>query len=275
MTEQDDVFKYNAWDDVEWDENQEEHAKKIVEANSTSNFSSEEIIKLKLEADQRWDKFYDIHQNRNFKDRNWLFTEFPELNDLSGGSILELGCGVGNSIFPILKKNVSTKLTVFGCDFSRTAVDLLKQHPEYENGRCEAFVCDIAQKSWANVPFEENSLDMVILIFVLSALDPSDMELVVDNIKKYLKPGGKVLFRDYGRFDMTQLRLKPGQCLADNFYVRGNGTRRYFFDKKEIVELFSRKGFSVELCKVDQKLQVNRSKKLKMYRVWLLCKFVK
>lgn len=271
LTDHNDVFKHNAWDDVEWDEEQEQNAKEMVTKNSTCKFSEEEVGKLRTEADEQWDKFYGIHQNRFFKDRHWLFTEFPELAEIKEGSILEVGCGVGNTVFPLLETNTSPGLKVWCCDFSTTAVELVKQHALYGE-RCHAFVCDISKAEWT-VPFPPNSLDVIILLFVMSALDPEDMAVAVSNMERYLKPGGRVLFRDYGRYDLAQLRYKPGKCLSDNCYVRGDGTKCYFFNEEDVKKLFA--NFQLDQCKVDRRLQVNRGKQLKMYRVWLQCRFTK
>merc|ERR1719341_1042540 len=41
--------------------------------------AAEKAVEYEEKAGEFWDKFYSIHQNRFFKERNWLFTEFPDL----------------------------------------------------------------------------------------------------------------------------------------------------------------------------------------------------
>jgi len=186
-------------DNVEWDASQKELAKRKVMENSSVLASQDDQEKYEVRANKYWDSFYSIHQNRFFKDRHWLFTEFPELApdskcvniqkeqepprpenapySVAGGSdvanevenkvhvceniqdevkkfsehfdniltmdnekkgataILEIGCGVGNTVFPILQYNANPDLFVFCCDFSSTAIQILQDSSEYDRKR--------------------------------------------------------------------------------------------------------------------------------------------
>lgn len=102
-----------------------------------------------------------------------MFTEFPELatTDNKDLRIFELGCGVGNTIFPILQYSTNTLLKVYGCDFSEKAIKILKESEAFDAKRCNAFVLDISSDKW-DLPFENNSIDIIVVIFVLSAIHP-------------------------------------------------------------------------------------------------------
>ena len=54
----------------------------------------------------------------------------------------QVGCGVGNTTFPLLEVNPSAR--VYACDYAPTAIQLVKANPEYAaSGRVHAFVADI------------------------------------------------------------------------------------------------------------------------------------
>ncbi|XP_005402299.1 PREDICTED: methyltransferase-like protein 2A isoform X2 [Chinchilla lanigera] len=304
-------------------------------------------VDYEVNAHKYWNDFYKIHENGFFKDRHWLFTEFPELapsqnqnhlkdlllenkkdeisdcqnskdgrgltveepkcsstglerktqtppegetvtqklshlqigaDRLPGSSatyrILEVGCGVGNTVFPILQTNNDPGLFVYCCDFSSTAVELVQTNPEYDPARCFAFVHDLCDED-QRYPVPEDSVDVIVLIFVLSAIVPDKMQKAINRLSRLLKPGGLMLLRDYGRYDMAQLRFKKGQCLSGNFYVRGDGTRVYFFTQDELDTLFTSAGLEKVQNLADRRLQVNRGKQLTMYRVWIQCKYRK
>ncbi|NWT87534.1 METL2 protein, partial [Lanius ludovicianus] len=189
--------------------------------------------------------------------------------------ILEVGCGAGNSVFPILKVLCNTPGTfLYCCDFASGAVELVKSHSSYNSAWCSAFVHDVCDDALP-YPFPDEILDVILLVFVLSTIHPDRMQGVVNRLAKLLKPGGMLLFRDYGRYDTAQLRFKKGHCLSENFYVRGDGTRVYFFTKDEVWNMFNLAGLTEVQNLVDQRLQVNRKKKVKMQRVWIQSKFQK
>ncbi|XP_037129846.1 tRNA N(3)-methylcytidine methyltransferase METTL6 isoform X2 [Syngnathus acus] len=233
-------------------------------------------MKLEREAQKNWDLFYKRNTTNFFKDRHWTSREFEELNTCRQSEsqrlvLLEAGCGVGNCIFPLLEEECN--IFVYACDFSPRAVDFVK-NPLCNPARCAVFQCDLTCDDLRdNIP--EASVDAATLIFVLSAIHPDKMALAIGNIHRVLKAGGVVLFRDYGVHDHAMQRFKASSKLADNFYVRQDGTRSYFFSKDFLAALFLEAGFRCVANQYVQRETVNKKEGLCVSRVFLQGKFIK
>lgn len=115
-------------------------------------------------------------------------------------TLLDYGCGVGNGFFPLIEQYGLDNLRVNCCDISKTAVGIIKQHPLYQEQKIDARQCDLVNDE---IPFEPNTADFGIFIFVLSAISPEKYSSVLKKLSEQMKVGGVVYFRDYGRFDMA------------------------------------------------------------------------
>ncbi|XP_064934651.1 uncharacterized protein LOC135587321 isoform X1 [Musa acuminata AAA Group] len=258
-----------------------EGVKKIqIYSSSSSSSSARQVTpfwkeKYERDAKKYWDIFYKRHQDRFFKDRHYLDKEWGHyfLADKDGKNlvVLEVGCGAGNTIFPLVA--TYPYIIVHACDFSSRAIDLVKGHKDFSADRINAFVCDLTVQTLSEI-IEPSSVDIVTMVFVLSAVSPEKMPLVLHNIRRVLKPNGRVLFRDYATGDLAQERLTcKEQQISENFYVRGDGTRAYYFSKKFLANLFMQNGFSVEEVSICSKQVENRSLEIVMNRRWIQAVF--
>ncbi|OTB16881.1 hypothetical protein K445DRAFT_316393 [Daldinia sp. EC12] len=317
LQEDDDVFEFNAWDHVETDDTYKEYAEQQYAMQRESPVSDFDKSRFNSDPAKWWNLFYKNNTANFFKNRKWLQQEFPILDkvtaeDAGPVTVLEVGAGAGNTAFPILANNKNPKLRLHACDFSKKAVEVMRSHEEYNTDFMQADVWDAAGEV---LPpgLEEGSVDVVLMIFIFSALSPKQWEQAVRNIHRVLKPGGEVCFRDYGRGDLAQVRFKKGRYLEENFYIRGDGTRVYFFEKDELAQIWTgtfpasvndtKDGdkstttepseskvqqqqqqqqelqqqplFDIEELGVDRRMLVNRARRLKMYRCWMQGRFRK
>ncbi|CAO3639987.1 unnamed protein product [Mucor hiemalis] len=165
---------------------------------------------------------------------------------------------------------------MYACDFSKRAVDMVKSNENYDETRCKAFVCDLtSDKLTDNIP--QNSLDLVSAIFVFSAIPPEKMDIAIKNIYNVLKPGGLVIFRDYGVYDEAQIKFSKSsdKRLQENFYVRHDGTMSYFFSTEELQSRFEAEGFETKECQYVYRETTNRSLEMRIDRIFVQGKFEK
>lgn len=227
---------------------------------------------LQQTQQQQWQHFYQRNGTRFFHDRHWMMKEWPilacpgNLGDAIDvvvdwccsswlvldqvGLCIELGCGVGNSLYPLMES--SSISHYYSCDFSEAAITALRQSPQFDPNRVTAFQADICSVEQVIRYAPQDACNVALFIFVLSALHPQHMPAAVATAHTCLKRGGIVLFRDYAWGDAAQLRFDKtpsSRLLETGLYLRGDGTKAYFFTEAVLRKLFEDGGFEcVELA---------------------------
>lgn len=174
---------------------------------------------------------------------------------LTASSLSQVGCGVGNTVYPLIEK--SDVLKVHCCDFSPRAVDFVKVsfqsgvsimpfstrevlsnstcaycgekklHSLYTPERVHAFVHDLAtpEEALHSIVAKHpiGPPTVITMFFVLSAIPPEYHLNVLKALAQCLRLSGEesqhenvLLFRDYGHLDLAQVR----------FHVRADASYR-------------------------------------------------
>ncbi|CAH8542040.1 unnamed protein product [Dicrocoelium dendriticum] len=274
---------------------------RVIEKQIDSVIDDFHRLKLVREIGKNWDLFYKRNGARFFKDRHWSTREFGDLLPLfpnltqriAPWSILEVGCGVGNFLIPLLEDLLldgrqSTSLAdvdlsmihVFACDISIRAISLLRERAAECSLPCTAFVCDVCQpdslktsllQSQSDSSHSLSQVDVVTLIFVLSAVSPWNMVTFLKNIVSVLKPGGRVLLRDYGLHDHAQLRFGRGTRFLPEVpaYARQDGTLTYYFSVEELNDLLLTSGLHTLRCEYIYRQLNNVAEGISVQRVFV------
>ena len=163
---------------------------------------------------------------------------------------------------------------IYACDFSPRAVQLVRNNPNYDETRIKAFECDITVGDLEE-KLQSEKVNIVSLIFVLSAIKPEAFVRTLENISKVMSDNGILLFRDYAINDMAMVRFAPGTKIADRHYLRQDGTTSYFFTAEEVQAMATEAGLATRKLEYVHRRTVNKKEQLHVDRTFLQGVFVK
>ncbi len=158
----------------------------------------------------------------------------PEIKKLAEewkpGSLLDIGCGIGNSTLPFAKKG-----------FQCVGIDVSKQQLKFAKEYLEKNSVSVGLKygNFLNLSFGDEKFDYVISVAVLHHLDSVEKRLkALGEINRVLKPDGLIFLTVWNISESK----KDTYVTWEN---RGIKYPRYYhvFDLEELKELFEKSGF--------------------------------
>ena len=207
---------------------------KIIGGNLVDK-SPEKIQKMFDEISEKYDFL-----NNLMSFGTQIFIKKDCINQLSVEKpckILDLCCGTGD-LTRILRRKYKYA-EVFGTDFSEKMLEIAKT----KNNKIEYLQSDVT-----NLPFEDNSFDIVTIGFGLRNI--KDFDGALKEIYRVLKPNGEFLHLDFGEkniFNKIFDKITPNLI---KIFTKNNEAYSYliqskqeFFAPNELIKKFENKGF--------------------------------
>ena len=121
---------------------------------------------------------------------------FHLLGDVNGKSVLDLGCGTGGNLIPLIKRGART----IGIDISPDLIRLARKR--LNDAQLES---DLRVDSAYETGLADESVDVV---YCMSLVHHLDIERVRDEMRRVLVPGGRVILKEPVRFSSAYTRLR-------------------------------------------------------------------
>jgi len=174
-----------------------------------------------------------------------VFSNLP-FKDRKRKVILEIGCGSCANLWMIAREGFTT----YGLDLSKEAINLGSKILK-EWGINNA---NLSVGSMTKLPYEDESIDVVVDVLSAYCLDERDFELSVKEINRVLKPGGCFFSYTPGKKSDAYKNYKPSKLIdkstlngihRDTSPYQGNHFPFRFINSKEFNLLMKKNGFKV------------------------------
>ena len=283
----------------------------VVKNGSSASNESMDIFDRVSQA-MLWEIFYHTRgtESTAYPNRNYFLDEFKELLANRSKSFLEIGCGNGSTIIPIvteigkllkdrwLDHNLLCVNYIAGIDLSWTSLNMcstqLLEEMKYfgvvnnkidpnntinietDSLQVRLARLDVTDMQMIYHPTITPGFDAVSLIFVLSALPPLYVYDALRNVSNVLNRNGSMYFRDYCVTDSIKkdrLCINTLGCTENGIqcYRRKNGTLILLFEQQQLFELFDSVNMEVVNFKIARQSFQNRKLSSSWERTFLQC----
>ncbi len=151
----------------------------------------------------RWAKSYDQDVTEAARSNSWMFKDYERILDTvvdycelasdSYSAVLDIGVGTGNLASRFIEKGIS----VIGIDTSREMVTICKQkYPDME----------LRIGDFLQIPLPAQSVDLIVSSYAFHHLTLTEKHESVLEMRRVLKPKGRVVIADLMFQDASQER---------------------------------------------------------------------